>query len=263
MTATATKLTKVQTEALHNLYAGQLPFCRSAQTHNALSRAGLIDFEHGRGWVLTSAGLDAIGVEVEAKVAKGAPTAEAGKVQRGDLAEGPAVEPRAIGYGVQAPNGYYLPCDGLDVAREMHAEFPHMKVVRHEEGGQLVPVDTQPENDAEVPQSTYEAKLAEALENGFPELLAHKVAEIAARRSEPSSGSRTYTVIYTGMGEPIVHAAGCSHNLRDSLAGAHTTEDITGTLEEVGLAVYSDMLEEGSMSPEDCIPNLRIKPCAR
>lgn len=110
---------------------------------------------------------------------------------------------------------------------------------------------------------TYEEHRAEALDNGFPELLAHKVAEIRTRDERPADGPRTFTVIYTGMGEPIVHAAGCAHNVRDSLAGAHTTEDITGTLEDVGTQVYADMLEEGSMSPEDCIPNLRVKPCAR
>jgi hypothetical protein len=65
MTATAAKLTKIQTEALRKLHAGQRPFCRSAQTHNALSHAGLIDFERGRGWVITNAGLDAIGVETD------------------------------------------------------------------------------------------------------------------------------------------------------------------------------------------------------
>ena len=111
--------------------------------------------------------------------------------------------------------------------------------------------------------NAYDAKLSEARENGFPELLAQKVADIATRRLEPSSGARTFTVIYTGMGEPIVHAAGCSHNVRDSLQGAHTTEDITGTLEDVGCQVYADMLDEGSMSPEDCRSYLNVKPCAR
>jgi hypothetical protein len=212
MTATDTKLTKVQDEALRNLYAGRLPFCRSAQTHNALSRAGLIDFESGHGWVVTNAGLDAIGVEVSAEE------------------------------------------EGLPVASEEAAPA--------EEGGSLVPVAPTPDSNAQAPQGTYETELAKALEGGFPELLAHKVAEIRARR-ESGSEPRTFTVIYTGMGEPIVHRAGCAHNLRDSLAGAHATEDITGTLEDVGRAVYSDMLEEGSMNSEDCIPNLRIKPCAR
>jgi hypothetical protein len=109
---------------------------------------------------------------------------------------------------------------------------------------------------------TYETNLAQALDNGFPELLAHKVAEIAARTAEPA-GARTFTVIYTGMGEPIVHAAGCAHILRDSLNGAYATEDITGTLEDAGAHVYADMLDEGSMSREDCVPNLNVKPCAR
>jgi hypothetical protein len=110
---------------------------------------------------------------------------------------------------------------------------------------------------------TYDEHKAEALHNGFPELLAHKVAEIRARRPQPAGDVRTFTVIYTGVNEPIVHAAGCTHNLRDSLAGAHTTEDITGTLEDVGRQVYADMLDEGSMDPGDCVPNLRVKPCAR
>jgi hypothetical protein len=54
------KLTKIQAEALCNLHAGRLPFCRSAQTHDALSRYGYIDFVTGRGWVITDAGLEAI-----------------------------------------------------------------------------------------------------------------------------------------------------------------------------------------------------------
>jgi hypothetical protein len=111
--------------------------------------------------------------------------------------------------------------------------------------------------------NAYDAKLTEARENGFPELLAQKVAEIATRRLEPSTAPRTFTVIYTGVNEPIVHAAGCSHNVRDSLQGAHTTEDITGTLEDVGHHVYADMLDEGSMTPEDCQSYLIVKPCAR
>ncbi|MGY5634191.1 hypothetical protein ACW7N6_38265 [Streptomyces sp. UC1A3] len=111
--------------------------------------------------------------------------------------------------------------------------------------------------------NAYDAKLTEARENGFPELLAQRVAEIATRRVRPSTETRTFTVIYTGTGEPIVHAAGCSHNVRDSLKGLHTTEDITGTLEDVGHQVYADMLDEGSMSPEDCRSYLIVKPCAR
>lgn len=111
--------------------------------------------------------------------------------------------------------------------------------------------------------NAYDAKLNEARDNGFPDLLAQKVAEIATRRTEPSAEARTFTVIYTGMGEPIVHAAGCSHNVRDSLKGLHTTEDIAGTLDEVAQHVYADMLDEGSMTPGDCLDYLHVKPCAR
>ncbi|MFI5880838.1 hypothetical protein [Streptomyces sp. NPDC051554] len=58
---------------------------------------------------------------------------------------------KVLGYGVKAPNGYYLPCAGLDVATDMNAEFPHMEVVQHEQGGHLVPVGAEPENLDEEP----------------------------------------------------------------------------------------------------------------
>ncbi|WP_420032252.1 hypothetical protein ACN2WE_05160 [Streptomyces sp. cg28] len=59
---TIVKPTKPQAEALRKLHAGQSPFCRSAQTFNALSRNGYIDFATGRGWVITEAGLEALSI---------------------------------------------------------------------------------------------------------------------------------------------------------------------------------------------------------
>jgi hypothetical protein len=75
---------------------------------------------------------------------------------------------------------------------------------------------------------------------------------------------RAFTVIYTGSGEPIVHAAGCAHNVRDSLRGVHSAEDITGTLEDVAARVYADMIEEDpDTSAADYVAHLSVKPCAR
>ncbi|MFE2486001.1 hypothetical protein ACFXGR_22425 [Streptomyces mirabilis] len=75
---------------------------------------------------------------------------------------------------------------------------------------------------------------------------------------------RTFTVIYTGGGEPIVHAAGCSHNVRDSFQGVHTTEQVTGSLEDVAAYVYADMIDEDeALTGEDFISELTVKPCAR
>jgi hypothetical protein len=75
--------------------------------------------------------------------------------------------------------------------------------------------------------------------------------------------TRSYTVIYTGAGEPIVHATGCTHNVRDSLQGVHTSEVITGSLTEVSAKVFSDFIDEGAGDAEDFVNDLRVKPCAR
>lgn len=75
--------------------------------------------------------------------------------------------------------------------------------------------------------------------------------------------TRSYTVIYTGAGEPIVHATGCTHNVRDSLRGAYTSEEVGGTLEDVAAHVFSDMIEEDPDSlPADFLRDMNIKPCA-
>lgn len=75
---------------------------------------------------------------------------------------------------------------------------------------------------------------------------------------------RTFTVIYTGGGETIVHAAGCSHNVRDSFQGVHTTEQVTGSLEDVATHVYADMIaEDETLTGEDFVADLTVKPCAR
>lgn len=67
MTTTATQPTKIQAEALRNLHAGHRNCFRSVRTQNALAEMELIYFDHGRGWVLTDAGLDAIGVPKEGR----------------------------------------------------------------------------------------------------------------------------------------------------------------------------------------------------
>jgi hypothetical protein len=83
-------------------------------------------------------------------------------------------------------------------------------------------------------------------------------------KAAPAPVGRTFTVIYTGGGEPIVHAAGCSHNVRDSFQGVHTTEQVTGSLEDVAAHVYADMIaEDEALTGEDFIADLTVKPCAR
>lgn len=109
-------------------------------------------------------------------------------------------------------------------------------------------------------KTVYGAKKTEARENGFPELLAHKVAEIAARDVPATS----FTVIYIDSGEPIVHAEGCMHILRDSLNGAYTTEDFTGTLTDVAAGVYADQIDEDPDGDAEAYrAYLNVKPCAR
>ncbi|MFF3312534.1 hypothetical protein [Streptomyces sp. NPDC002952] len=92
---------------------------------------------------------------------------------------------------------------------------------------------------------------------------------LAGAAEEPKAvpatpAGRSFKIIYTGGGEPIVHADGCSHNVRDSLQGAHTTETITGTLEDVAAHVFADFLaEDDTSTPGDFVTDLSVKPCAR
>ncbi|MFG3228151.1 hypothetical protein ACGF07_25665 [Kitasatospora sp. NPDC048194] len=80
--------------------------------------------------------------------------------------------------------------------------------------------------------------------------------------AEHSTPALSYTVIYTGGGEPVVHRTGCSHNLRDSGRGAHRTQVIAGTIDDVCREVFSDFLSEDD-DPSDFYGDLNVKPCAR
>ncbi|MFE1126808.1 hypothetical protein ACFW6R_09155 [Streptomyces albidoflavus] len=80
----------------------------------------------------------------------------------------------------------------------------------------------------------------------------------------PSPAERTFTVIYTGGGNPIVHATGCAHNIRDSLQGVHRAVQVTGSLESVAAHVYADMIaEDETATGADFVADLAVKPCAR
>ncbi|MEU0940128.1 hypothetical protein [Embleya sp. NPDC005971] len=85
--------------------------------------------------------------------------------------------------------------------------------------------------------------------------------EIAPVETAAPAG-RSYTVTYTGAGEPIVHATGCSHVRRDSQYGTHRTVIVTGDLVAVAGHVYEDFIEEGQ-DPADWIGDLQVKNCAR
>lgn len=86
--------------------------------------------------------------------------------------------------------------------------------------------------------------------------------EIAAAQPVEEAPSASYTVVYTGGGEPIVHRTGCAHNVRDSGHGAHRTQVIAGSIDDVCRAVFSDFLGEDD-DPGDCYGDLNVKPCAR
>lgn len=235
-----TKLTKIQTEALRNLYAGQLPFCRSVQTHNALSHAGLIDFEHGRGWVITNAGLDAIGVEVS--------------VEEEELPE--VVQNAAAGE--------------LNVTRDKHHRAPQYDVWIGQDHVGVIFDESDADMDRE-PMAAWSPKAGtKSGVVGFFGLIyeaaeairkLYEPAEEAAE--EPAPTGRPYTVIYTDGQGPVVHATGCAHNVRDSIGGAYRTEEIQGDLKAVAAKVFEDFIEESGDDPEDFIADLAVKPCAR
>lgn len=89
-------------------------------------------------------------------------------------------------------------------------------------------------------------------------------AEQAIRKLYPAPAGRSYTVIYTDNRGPVVHATGCSHNVRDSIAGVYRSEEITGSLEDVAAQVFEDILDEdGGLKSADLVDDLAVKPCAR
>ena len=90
---------------------------------------------------------------------------------------------------------------------------------------------------------------------------------VDAPAEEPSAtetpAGRSYTVIYTDSQGPVVHATGCSHNVRDSFQGVHQTEAIVGDLKAVAAQVFSDFIDETGDDPEEYVVDLKVKPCAR
>lgn len=80
--------------------------------------------------------------------------------------------------------------------------------------------------------------------------------------AEHTTPAVSYTVIYTGGGEPVVHRTGCSHNLRDSGQGVHRTQVITGSIDDVCREVFNDFITEDA-DPGTFYGDLNVKPCAR
>lgn len=74
--------------------------------------------------------------------------------------------------------------------------------------------------------------------------------------------ANSYTVIFTGGGEPIVHRTGCTHNLRDTGHGAYPKKVINGSIADVCRDVFSDFLSEDD-DPGAFLGDLNVKPCAR
>ncbi|WP_030888898.1 MULTISPECIES: hypothetical protein [Streptomyces] len=73
---------------------------------------------------------------------------------------------------------------------------------------------------------------------------------------------RRVTVIYTGMGDPHVHAAGCPDIPRTLRAyGNHCEHLDVHDAVDIAKSVYSDQINEGC-TPEDLAFALDIKPCA-
>lgn len=239
MTATA-KLTKIQAEALRNLYAGQLPFCRSAQTHNALSHAGFIDFECGRGWVITNAGLNAIGVVDEN-----------------------LEEPLPATVETAAPDELNVTLD------EFHRQPQHDVWIGQDHVG--IVFDESFAKMERAPFAAWSPKAGTKAGTvgfyGTKEEAAEAIRKLYEPAEEtveePAPTGRSYTVIYTDSQGPVVHATGCSHNVRDSIQGVHQTEDIVGDLKAVAASVFSDFIEEAGDDPEAYIVDLKVKPCAR
>lgn len=74
--------------------------------------------------------------------------------------------------------------------------------------------------------------------------------------------AQAVTVIYTGSGDPIVHAAKCGDIRKDSRNGAHGSETFTAsTLEDVAAVVYADQIAESDGVAFGYVYDLTIKPC--